>query len=402
MQRFSIGIGLGLLLLIRTQTMTAADAPLWKLTEPRAFQVVQRDGYVGRFAHPHAVGGPQRGSAAVALKGQLPEGVQPQSWQVRWQTVVLPGAIGAPQPTGDPTPWQSISVVVDDQRQCSASVVLPAGGWYRVELQLTDSNLHQHTAIAEPVGVGDVFLIAGQSYAGGHNDELLRVKDPQQRVARCDFVSGEWAIAHDPQPHVGDGGTIWPPCGDWLAELLDVPIGLVNVSVGATAVGQWQPDGSLYPRLKQATGWVPQFRAVLWQQGESDVLARTSTAEYVRLMQQLQQQFDKDCGRPVTWLLAKSTLHPTVYVEPELEQQIRTAIDELTTQPGFRAGPDTDLLGGENRGPLGTRRHFSAVGQRRAALLWVMAIWNVLHDTNQTAVPASPDPADGPAKASSP
>lgn len=79
------------------------------------------------------------------------------------------------------------------------------------------------------------------------------------------------------------------------------------------------------------------------------------------------------------WLLAKSTLHPTVYNDPLGERRIRDAIGELWRLPGFRPGPDTDVLGGENRGDSKSRRHFSAVGQKRAALLWFAILWNELH-----------------------
>ena len=79
-----------------------------------------------------------------------------------------------------------------------------------------------------------------------------------------------------------------------------------------------------------------------------------------------------------TWLLAKSTLHPTVYNEPLAEERIRMAIGQLWKRPYFAPGPDTDLLGGENRGDANSRRHFSGIGQRRAALLWFVALWNEL------------------------
>lgn len=72
-------------------------------------------------------------------------------------------------------------------------------------------------------------------------------------------------------------------------------------------------------------------------------------------------------------------MHPTVYNRPAEEGQIRNAIDQLWHLPGIRPGPDTDVLGGENRGGLGTRRHFSGIGQRRAALLWFAALWSSLH-----------------------
>ena len=63
----------------------------------------------------------------------------------------------------------------------------------------------------------------------------------------------------------------------------------------------------------------------------------------------------------------------------QAKERIRLAIDRLCTMSGFRPGPDTDILDGENRGGLGTRRHFSGIGQRRAGLMWFAAIWQELN-----------------------
>jgi hypothetical protein len=77
--------------------------------------------------------------------------------------------------------------------------------------------------------------------------------------------------------------------------------------------------------------------------------------------------------------LAKSTLHPTVYRKPVEEARIREAIDQLWKRPGFGQGPDTDILAGENRGGVKSRRHFSPVGQRRAGLMWFASVWAAMH-----------------------
>ena len=181
------------------------------------------------------------------------------------------------------------------------------------------------------------------------------------------------------EPGVGDFGTIWPAMGDRLVPLLRVPVGFVNVAVGATASRQWLPDGPLYAAMVQAGCAVAPVRAVLWQQGESDVMEKMSTDAYVENLVRIRTQFAHDTGLDVPWLLAKSTLHPTVYDDPAGEEQIRAAIDRLWRMPGFRPGPDTDILGGENRGGPGSLQHFSGIGQRRAAQLWAMAVWNALH-----------------------
>ena len=100
----------------------------------------------------------------------------------------------------------------------------------------------------EPIGVGEVFIVAGQSYAGGHNDEVLKVADPSQAVSTYDWQTKTWRVAHDPPPHNGDGGSIWPPLGDMLVPTLRVPVSFVNVSVGGTSTTKWHPDGPLQQR----------------------------------------------------------------------------------------------------------------------------------------------------------
>ncbi len=113
---------------------------------------------------------------------------------------------------------------------------------------------------------------------------------------------------------------------------------------------------------------------MLWQQGESDVIEKTSTETYVDNVRTIRDAAFAQWGYSVPWLLAKSTHHPTVYNDPEGEGRIRSAIDALTKLPGFRPGPDTDTLQGENRGDIKSRRHFTGVGQKRAAEMWLAAI----------------------------
>jgi hypothetical protein len=134
------------------------------------------------------------------------------------------------------------------------------------------------------------------------------------------------------------------------------------------------PGGVLHQRLLEAGIRIQRFRAVLWQQGESDVLAETSTAQYVANLQQIEKDASNAWSFRPTWFLAKSTHHPTVYNNASGEGQIRAAIDQLCLEAPFRYGPDTDSLQGENRGDIKSRRHFTGVGQIRAAALWSDAV----------------------------
>ena len=350
--------------------VAAAQNGTAEITRPRPFEVIQRDGFVPNRSHIHAIGGPQLGSAQVEIQAEFPA-VAGERFQYR--------LVKLHSREEKVAPWQPVEMKRDDKQQVSAAVQIPAGGWYRLELRQLEAENQRNLASMEPFGVGEVFLIAGQSYAAGHNDELQRVEDPLERVVAYDAVKRAWQVAHDPQPNVGDGGTIWPPMGDSLLIFWEVPIGLVNVAVAATSSRQWMPGTELYEKIAEAGTEIGNFRAVLWQQGESDVIEKVTTDTYVKNLTTIRSSLAKKWEFEPQWLLAKSTLHPQVYNNPAGEAEIRAAIAQLWTQPGFRPGPDTDILAGENRGGPGSRRHFSRLGQRRAAQLWFAAVWHEFH-----------------------
>jgi len=343
------------------------------LLRPLPYQVVQREGYDPPHAHSHEPGGPARGFALVPVELDISTVTADLTGvELSYRVVLLPIA------TGCGVDWTPLTGQQQNKRWTAVARV-PAGGWYRFELRARRGDEELLAAQVEPLGVGEVFVIAGQSYAVGANDELTKVDDPQGRVVAYDVAQKKWQIAHDPQPNAGDGGTIWPACGNLLLPLVQVPIGFVNVAAGGTSTRQWLPGQKLYEQLAATGRATGRFRAVLWQQGESDVIEHRSTDYYVENMQRIRATLANEWGFEPPWLLAKSTLHPTVYNDPEGEGRIRAAIDRLWTMPGFRPGPDTDILDGENRGGLGTRRHFSGIGQRRAGLLWFAAIWQELN-----------------------
>jgi hypothetical protein len=345
-----------------TASARAADPQPGRVVKPIPYQVVQREGYEPRRAGPHEPGGPRLGFAEVPVEVEWPEEALKDAATVEARIVALPGAFGGG------TDWAPLD----------GKLHVPAGGWYRLEVRVRRGDDVVATATMEPFGVGEVFVVAGQSYAVGANDEIMKVDDPAGRVVAYDPVNRTWQIANDPQPNSGDGGTIWPATGNLLLPIAQVPIGFVNVAVGGTSTRQWLPGEKLYENLAAAGKAIGRFRAVLWQQGESDVIEHRSTEYYVANLTKIRESLAKEWGCEPPWLLAKSTLHPTVYNDNEGEARIRTAIDELCKQPGFRPGPDTDVLAGENRGDIKSRRHFSGIGQRRAGLMWFAAIWNEL------------------------
>jgi hypothetical protein len=383
-RRLSVGWWAALLT-CGTSALGNARGSEGRILFPVPFQVVQREGFVPERAHEHQPGGPALGHGRLPITAEWSEPL-PSRFEYR---VV-------PRGEGGRNDWTALEVARSGRTITSTANIL-AGGWYRLEVRGLEGTRVTASLAVEPVGVGEVFVIAGQSYAAGTNDALLRVEDTEGRVVAHDLAAKTWRVAHDPQPAVGDGGTIWPAFGDSLRPMVRVPIGLVNVAVAGTSSRQWLPGTPLYQNLEAAGKAIGRFRAVLWQQGESDVIEKVATDVYVANLQTIRAGLVRAWGFEPPWLLAKSTLHPTVYNDSVHEGLIRCAIDRLWGTPGFRPGPDTDILGGENRGGPKSRRHFSEVGQRRAALLWFTAVWaELLSEPDRRHEP------DGPRRQSNP
>ncbi len=337
-----------------------AEPEQLKLFHPQPHQVIQRTGVV-----------PGAGFAHVSVGGGVPTASSNNAaWEYRLIT------LGERQAAARDVEWKPMSFVFQDGAVWSGGVRGPAGGWYRLEVRVGGADAPIALGAVEPIGVGEVFVVAGQSYATNCNDERFNVTDPRGRVVAFDSAKNSWQVANDPQPagDNSDGGSIWPPLGDALAKELRVPIGFANVAVGGTSSMQWMPDDKLHARLTEVGKTLGRFRAVLWQQGESDVIAKTSSEKYVANLVTIRSAAAKVWEFEPPWLLAKSTLHPTVYNDADGEGRIRAGIDELLKRPGFRAGPDTDTLKGEHRGDAKSHRHFSGLGQRRAAEMWLTAI----------------------------
>jgi hypothetical protein len=347
------------LFLVSLQLLLSTEESGLRIVSPTPYQVLQRDPVT--VQGKPGTGGYRAGSASVAL-------VLSQALACEWRLVALDKAFGKG------TEW-----VASASSTQTHTIVLPAGGWYRLEVRRPGAN--SIAAQVEPIGVGEVFLIAGQSYAANCNDERLRVSEPQKRVTCLDPKTGAWRVADDPQPGASDykgGGTIWPAFGDGLTKQLTVPVGFANVAWQGTASSQWMPKGNLHNSMVAAARRLGRFRAVLWQQGESDVIGGVSADTYVANITAIREAMVTACGFEFPWMPAKSTIHPNVYNNPKGEAVIRGAVDTLWKTKGFFPGPDTDTLTGDNRGGPSSCSHFSGKGQKNAAAMWVEAVTKLI------------------------
>lgn len=282
-------------------------------------------------------------------------------------------------------------------------LAVPAGGFYTVDLRLIRKKNQIGEQSVEHVGVGEVFVISGQSNSTNFGEVRQKVKSGYVTT----FDGERWRIADDPQPGVQDNstkGSFIPAFGDAMYERFHVPIGIASVGYGGTSVRQWLPkgerfsvpptgkdfnhqvapgvwesDGTLFAgmmaRIHQLDSVGPRgqrgFRALLWHQGESDTGQKPShqlpAAEYGRLMEHLIKASRKDAGWKFTWFVAQVS-----YRSPKepLSADLRNAQASLWKSGIALEGPDTDQLTGQNRQNNGTGVHMSDIGLQAHGRLW--------------------------------
>ena len=146
------------------------------------------------------------------------------------------------------------------------------------------------TASVECVGVGDLFLITGQSNADGRGREWVRL-DPSNPYVGVKYCHNAWSKGDDPSANdttnINDSASPWPIALNRLIPDQNVPMGFIAAAMGSTVVKQWQNravggatdniwrPGGMYWRalqmVKTATDGSMKIRAVLYYQGENDL-----------------------------------------------------------------------------------------------------------------------------------
>lgn len=361
MKRITILLGL----------LTAAqiDAATLTLTAPLDYQVSQRESW---------------DSGSIQIAGELSEAAGTgDAVEVRIIT------------EGTTNKWEKLSGAIKDSK-IGGKVRAPAGGWHRVEVRVSNEGQVVADAAIEHVGVGEVFVVTGQSNSGNHGEEKQTTKSGL--VAASEGKA--WRLANDPQPGASGGhGSFMPPLGDALVARFKVPIGFIACGAGGTSVrewlpmgatftnpptvlanvqqradGQWEskgrPFGNLVARMKQAgpNG----FRAVLWHQGESDANQADPTRTlagslYREYLGTVIRESLREIGWAPRWFVAQASYHVP---GDEGSPDIRAAQASLWKAGVALEGPDSDALKGGLRENGGRGVHFSGPGLREHAALW--------------------------------
>jgi hypothetical protein len=184
--------------------------------------------------------------------------------------------------------WQPVAASPDGTWSVTLRNV-PRGGLYRIEtaLRLDGGPVEwaQRGDAIHHLGVGDVWVIAGQSNAAGYGKSP--VQDPPELGLHMFRASGEWALATHPLAdstrtqypanREGANGSHSPflAFARVLKRRLGYPIGLIPAALGGSPISAWlgSLDGSLFRTmldyLRDAGG---SARGMCWYQGCTDTL----------------------------------------------------------------------------------------------------------------------------------
>ncbi|WP_367870490.1 sialate O-acetylesterase [Luteolibacter sp. Populi] len=291
--------------------------------------------------------------------------------------------------------WRACTEVKPGQ-PFSTVLGAPAGAWFQVKVRAILGTKVISEVTIEHVGVGEVFIVAGQSNSANHGEE----KQATTTGMVSSFDGTRWQLANDPQPGAsGEGGSFMPPLGDALAKRFGTPVGFIPRGIGATSVREWLPASVSFPAPPTLLGRVTQlpdgswtsngkafeglvalmksrgqkgFRAVLWHQGESDANQADPTRTLPgELYRQHLETIIRDSRRQIAWeapwFVAQASYH---IPGDEASPDIRAAQASFWKDNIALQGPDSDALKGELRENGGKGVHFSGKGLREHAAAW--------------------------------
>jgi hypothetical protein len=261
-------------------------------------------------------------------------------------------------------PWRDARLDPDGRTWSVELKGVPAGGLYRIETMLASDEFRMDNVITRGdmvhhVGIGDIFLIAGQSNASGRGKDPI--EDPPELGVHLYRNCGEWSLATHPlnestrsvyPAHIEYHNPSHSPYLQFakvLKRRTNMPIGLIQSAVGGRPLRCWDEaeDGELFRNMVQiardAAGG--RIRGVLWYQGCNDALEGRSE-DYLARFAALVRRTREELGSPDLPFFTVQLNRCTMAAEPETDRhwgRLREAQRQASLAiPGVYVVPATD------------------------------------------------------------
>ncbi len=213
------------------------------------------------------------------------------------------------------------------------------GGWYTLEIRSFKGIQVVDIGTVQKVGIGEVFVIAGQSNAQGFGNNINAVGASDDRVNGYNYYNNQFLNESVPMDKftkiqandfIGPRGLTawcWGELGDKLVKRLNVPVMFYNAATEGSSLENWVSSAAGRPTVHPYTGQQFQggtpysnlrivlqnlsslygVRAVLWHQGEADSF--TSESSYFDGLKTLIAETRKNTGKNINWVVAKASLN---------------------------------------------------------------------------------------------
>ena len=284
---------------------------------------------------------------------------------------------------GTATGWQVIQA--NPANNIFLGAITGAGGWYVLTVRTLLNNTVVEQTSVQPVGIGEVFVTAGQSNSRGLGIGDNDLGTNTDRVNAIDSINHYYPPGNSPLFSSGDPSPVprfkaltatrrvfpmaesswaWGELGDYIVNRYNVPVAFYVTGWDGSTIENWYktangqstcnryncsagdwPNLQPYTNLKNVMQYylsVAGVRSVLWQQGEAeyDFAGNTSIPPYADYLTNVIQKSRQDFGgRNLPWMVARASFDGSVTRPAVIDKQ-----NQVINTPGLNVfpGPNND------------------------------------------------------------
>ena len=197
------------------------------------------------------------------------------------------------------------------------------------------------TDSSEYIGIGDIYIIAGQSNHDGQLDNYQTYSHGSLKAIM--YNDGTWQELSDPTGTWSDKGSIWPLLATLHMAATDIPIAFITTAVASSGLvepADWAVTGSDFINSKNAViaSGVNTVLAMLWLQGENEAIDGTvSQSTYQTALMTMLNNYQTAIGLPIKMGVAQLL---------KSAQSDRAPLDGIRQAQAYPWDNDSDIFAG--------------------------------------------------------